>query len=183
MKTAVMRAEAVPPEAPKGSRKQSMDCAETPQTASGRQTLAEPIMAGLAGTPHPGRRKWQNRPHYGRRLPPAGRVFSPSILWIHFSKRTHMMAPVKTEKHRFPVETVCFDVQGWGNRRGFFTKRSQMILPRPTVFHPYCNPTRFCFPGRIFGPKRTQGMQSRFFGRPGGPAPPFGALRPPLEGS
>jgi len=229
MKTAVMRAEAAPPDAPKGSRKPStdgmarrsrnprrwgetpsslllgrvelskcggstesrptdhkssrparplrhcnVDCAETPPTASSRQALAEPIIAALAGAPHPGRRKWQNCPPYGRQLPLAGRAFSLSILWIHFSKRTHMMAPVETEKHRFPVENVCFDVQRWGNRRGFFTKRTQMIQPRPTVFHPYCNPTRYCFFGRIFGRKRTLGTQSRCFGRPGGPAPPFG---------
>ena len=95
MKTAVMRAEAVPPEAPKGHRKQSTDCTEGPGAASSRQALAEPIVAGLAGTPHPGRRKWQNRPPYGRRLPVAGRSSSPSILWIRFSKRTHMMAPSK----------------------------------------------------------------------------------------
>ena len=65
MKTAVMRAEAVPLEAPKGRRKQSTDCTdytERPQTASSRQALAEPNVAGLAGTPHPGRQKWQNRP-------------------------------------------------------------------------------------------------------------------------
>ena len=137
MKAAVMPAEAGPPEAPKGNRNQSaecMDCAETRKTASRRQALAEPVVAGPAGAPHPGRRKWQNRPPYGRRLPVAGRSFSPSIMRARFSKRTHMMALVKTEKHRFPVEIVCFGVWGRVKDKGFFTKRTQMIQPRQTVF-------------------------------------------------
>ena len=98
MKTDVMQAEAAPPEAPKGNRKQSTDCTdytERTRAASNCRTWVERIVAGLAGTPHPGRRKWQNRPPYGRRLPVAGRSSSPSILWIRFSKRTHMMAPSK----------------------------------------------------------------------------------------
>ena len=141
MKTAVMRAEAVPPETPKGSRKQSTDCTdctdctETSKMASSRQTWVERVVAGLAGTLHPGRQKWRNgRPH-GRRRAVAGRSFSPSIIGGCFSKRTHMMTPVKIEKRRFPVETVCFDLQGWANQKGVFTKRTQMIQPRPSVFH------------------------------------------------
>ena len=135
MKTAVMPAEAVPPEAPKSNRNQSTDCAETRKTVSSHQALAEPIMAGLAGTPHPCPQKWQNRPCYGRRLPPAGQSSSLSILWALFSKRTQMMAPVKTEKHRFSVENVCFDVRGRANQEGVFTKRTQMIQPRQMAFH------------------------------------------------
>ena len=163
MKTAVMRAEAVPPEAPKGNRKQSadcMECAETRPTASSRQALAEPIVAGLACTSHPGRREWRIHPQYGRRLPLARRSSSPLIRWVCFRKQTHMMTPVKTEKRHFPPEIVCFGVQGWGNQKAFFRKQTQMIQPRPSAFHPYCNPSRFCFPGRILDRKRTQGTLS-----------------------
>jgi len=119
MKTVVVQTKAVPPEAPEGYRKQSTDCMKRPKAASSRQTLLERIVAGLAGVPHPGRRMCRNRPQRGRRLPAAGRSSSPSIIGVRFSKRTHMMTPVKTEKRRFPVETVCFDLQGWANQKGF----------------------------------------------------------------
>ena len=102
MKTAVMPAEAVLPKAPKGNRNQSTDCAETRKTASSRQSPAEPIVSGLAGTPHPSRRKRQNRPPYGWRLPVARRSFPPSILGVCFSKRTQMMALVEFENFDFP---------------------------------------------------------------------------------
>ncbi len=92
------------------------DCTERPKAASSRQARMERIMAGLAGTPQPGRRMWQNRPPYGRRLPAAGWSSSPSIPVARFTKRTQMMAPVKTEKRRFPVENDVFNVQGWANR-------------------------------------------------------------------
>ena len=108
---------------------------ERPEAASSRRTRVKQIVAGLAGTPHPGRRKWRNRPPRGRRLPVAGRSFSPPNIWVCFSKQSHMTAPVKTEKRCFPVETMCFDVQGWGNQKGCFRKQTQMMQPRQSVLH------------------------------------------------
>ena len=135
MKPAVMQAEAVPSETPKGNRKQATDCTETPPMASSRRTWVERIVAGLAGTSHPGRRKWRKGPPHGRRWAVAGRSFSPSIIRGCFSKRTHMMTPIKIEKRRFPQGKWIFAVQGRANQKGFFTKRTQMIQPRPSVFH------------------------------------------------
>ena len=68
----------------------------------------------------------RNRPQRGRLRLVAGRSSFPSIIWVNFSKRTQMMAPVQPEKHRFPKETGGSDVPGSGNSKGFFTKRSQM---------------------------------------------------------
>ena len=104
MKTDVMQAEAAPPEAPKGNRKQSTDCTdytERTRAASNCRTWVERIVAGLAGTPHPGRRMWRNRPPRGRREPAAGRSSSPST-YGRFSKRTQMMALVEFENFDFP---------------------------------------------------------------------------------
>jgi len=108
--------------------------------ASSRRTWVERIVAGLAGTSHPGRRKWRKGPPHGRRWAVAGRSFSPSIIRGCFSKRTHMMTPIKIEKRRFPQGKWIFAVQGRANQKGFFTKRTQMIQPRPSVFHrlPQC---------------------------------------------
>jgi hypothetical protein len=139
MKTAVMRAEGVPPEAPDGNRNQSTDstdCTERLKAASSRRTLVKKVAASLAGTPHPGRRKWRNRPQGGRRLPVSGRSSSPKIIWVCFEKQTHMMAPAKLEKRRFPMETACFDVQRRGNQKAFFRKQSQMKQPCRSVARP-----------------------------------------------
>jgi hypothetical protein len=177
MKTAVMHSRGVPPEAPKGYRRQSTDCmarrsrnqrwwGEPPSSlllrrvelsdsggstearptvhkssragilqdsntkrlkaAANREALAELIAASLASTPHLGRREWRNRPRRGRRLAVEDRLFSPPIIWVCFSKQTHMMAAAKLEKRRFPQETGCFDVQGEENQKAFFRKQTQM---------------------------------------------------------
>ena len=44
-----------------------------------------------------------------------------------FSKRTHMMAPVESVKHRFSTEIRGFGSRGPRNLRGVFTKRTHMI--------------------------------------------------------
>ncbi len=80
----------------------------------------------LAATPPLDGPKRQNRPQRGRLRLVAGRSSSPSIIWVNFSKRTHMMAPVQPGKHRFPEENRGFDARGPGNSKGVFTKRSQM---------------------------------------------------------
>ena len=46
MKTAAMPARGVPPEVPKGSRKQSTDCTERPRAAANREAVVELIVAG-----------------------------------------------------------------------------------------------------------------------------------------
>jgi len=121
MKTAAIPARGVPPEVPKGSRIQSTDCTERPRAAANREAVVELIVAGPAGTPHPGRREWRNRPRRGRRLLVAGRSSSPSIIGARFSKRTHMMAPVKPGNFVFPREK-CISMSKGGQIEDVFLR-------------------------------------------------------------
>ena len=82
--------------------------------------------ANLAATPPVDRPQRRNRPQRGRQRLVAERSSSPSIIWVNFSERTHMMALAQSGKHRFSEETGDFDVPRSGNSKGFFTKRSQM---------------------------------------------------------
>ena len=121
MKRAATRAQGVPPETKNGKRKLSTDGTERLKAASRCQTPVEQIVAGRAGTPHPGRRMWRNRPQRGRRLPAAGLSSSPSIIRVCFSKQSQMMAPVKTGKTRFSVENRGFRwPRGVDSKRFFY---------------------------------------------------------------
>ncbi len=139
MKRSVVRARGVPLEAPNAvggaiwrSRKQSTDftdfteCSEKSKAASSRRTPAGPMAAHLEGTP-----SW-SRVVVGGQSPPwtaragGGPVFLPEIIYVRFSKRTHMTAPGKTGKLRFSEGIRVFRCPGTRESNSFFTKRSQM---------------------------------------------------------
>ena len=114
MKTAVMRAEAVPPEAPRGQ----------PETIHGLHGLHGKAQGsvqppGAGGHTASGPPKMAKSPPIWAAAAGGGAIILPLNHRGRFTKRTQMMAPVKTEKRRFPVENVSFDVQGWGNQKGF----------------------------------------------------------------
>ncbi len=139
MKRSGVRARGVPPEAPNAARgaiwrtrKQSTDftdCSdysEKSEAVPNRRTPAGPRVAYLEDTP-----SW-SRAVMGGQLPPwtaragGGPVFLPEIIYVRFSKRTHMTAPGKTGKHRFPEGIRVFRSPGTRESKSFFTKRSQM---------------------------------------------------------
>ena len=136
MKRSGVRARRVPPEAPNAARgtiwrtrKQPTDFTdftEKSEAASNRRTPAGPVAAHLEDTP-----SW-SRAVAGGQAPSwtaragGGPVFLPEIIYVRFSKRTHMTAPGKTWKHRFPKAIRVIRSPGAKKSKSFFTKRSQM---------------------------------------------------------
>ena len=154
-----MRAAGIPPEVQRGNRKQSMDCTEKPRAASSHRTLVE-IVAGLAGTPHPDRRRWRNRPPRGRRRPVAEPSFFPSIISACSSKRTQMMAPVKTENTVFPRENGYSMSKGGQIKDVFYQTNPNDSAPHIGVSSVTTNAEPSFFPSIISAcfSKRTQMM-------------------------
>ena len=107
------------------------DCPEKSEAASSRRTPAGPVAAHLEDT-----LSW-SRAVMGGQSPPwaaragGGPVFLPEIIYVRFSKRTHMTAPGKIGKHRFPEGIRVIRSPGAKKSKSFFCETKPNEKRRP----------------------------------------------------